>query len=151
MAWVTLGLLYGRDNGSSTVRRVIGRCLLCKRRNAPVGQQLMADLPKARLQVDLPPFSHVGVDYFGPFFVKQGRSKVKRYGCIFTCLTIRAVHIEVAVDLSTDSFINVLRRFIARRGPPIHLYSDNGTNFVGAERILREALAAWNKTRLMVT
>ena len=114
--WTSLRQKYWVVNGASTVRRVIGQCLLCKRRNDSPGQHIMADLPKARLEANIPPFSNVGVDYFGTFFVKRGRSKVKRYGCIFSCLTIRAVLIEVASDLSTDAFINVLRRFIARRG-----------------------------------
>ena len=108
----------------------------------------MADLPSGRLQVDRPPFSHVGVDYFGPFRVTQGRSKVKRYGCIFTCLTVRAVHLEISHNLTTDSFINALRRFIARRGPPEQFYSDNGTNLVGATRLLRQALRDWNQHQI---
>ena len=113
-ALTSLRQRYWVVNGASTVRRVIGQCLLCKRKNASPGQQVMADLPEAHLRANLPPFSNAGVDYFGSFFVKRGRSKVKRYGCIFSCLTIREVHIEVASDLSTDAFINVLRRFIAR-------------------------------------
>ena len=83
-----------------------------------------------------------------PFLVKQGRSRIKRYGCIFSCLTTRAVHIEVASDLSTDSFINALRRFIARRGQPDEIFSDNGTNFVGAERVLRESLQSLQQSKL---
>ena len=78
--------------------------------------QKMADLPKERVTPGQPLFSHVGIDYFGPFMEKQGRSQVKRYGCIFTCLTIRAVHIEIGHSLETDSFINTLRQLIARRG-----------------------------------
>ena len=100
----------------------------------------MADLPRCRVQTDKPPFYKVGVDYIGPFLVKQERSRIKRYGCIFSCLTTKAVHIEVARDLSTDSFINALRRFIARRGQLDEVFSDNGSNFVGAERVLRESL-----------
>ena len=69
----------------------------------------MADLPKERITPDKPPFTAVGVDYFGPLEVKQGRSRVKRYGCIFTCLALRAVHIEIAHSLDTDSMINALR------------------------------------------
>ena len=76
----------------------------------------MADLPKERVIPGQPLFSHFGINYFGPFLEKQGRSQVKRYGCIFTCLTIRAVHIEIVHSLETDSFINTLRRLIARRG-----------------------------------
>ena len=68
--------------------------------------------------------------------------------CIFSCLTIHAVYIEVALDLSTDAFINVLRRFIAQRGCPLNVLSDNGTNFVGAKRILKEALKAWNNNQI---
>ena len=146
--WTSLRQKYWVVKGASTLRRILGKCILCSRRNATAGQQLMADLPESRLQSNSPPFSHIGVDYFGPFFVKQGRSKTKRYGCIFSSLTTRAVHIEVAADLSTDSFINALRRFISRRGHPQKIWSDNGTNFVGAERVLSEALKAWNKNQI---
>ena len=75
----------------------------------------MADLPQERVLPDDPPFTRVGVDYFGPLEVKRGRSLIKRYGVIFTCLAVRAVHIELASSLDTDSCINALRRFIARR------------------------------------
>lgn len=75
-------------------------------------------------------------------------SVVKRYGVIFTCLAIRAVHIEVASSLDTDSFINALRRFIARRGQVKELRSDNGTNFVGAQRELKEAIESWNQIQI---
>ena len=126
--------------GSVTVRRMIGNCVVCKKRNASVGQQLMADLLLGCLQANELPFSHVGIDYFGSFLVKQGRSQVKRYGCIFTCLSMPAVHKEVAHSLATDSFLQALRRFIFRRGKPQQIYSDNGTNFVGAEKVLRDSL-----------
>ncbi len=69
----------------------------------------MADLPKERLQADFPPFSYVGVDYFGPFETKRGRSQVKRYGVVFTCMTSRAIHLEMANSLNTDSCIDALR------------------------------------------
>ena len=100
----------------------------------------MTDLPSASLQIDQPPFSHVGVDYFGPFQVKQGRALVKRYGCVFTCMTVRAIHIEVSHSLTTDSFLCALRRFISRREKPIKIYSDCGTNFVGAAKMLQDHL-----------
>jgi len=108
----------------------------------------MADLPSERVAPSEPPFTFVGVDFFGPFFVKVGRSQVKRYGCIFTCMAVRAVHIEVAHSMETDSFINALQRFICRRGQPKEIRSDNGTNFVGGERELREAVAEWNKSKM---
>ena len=92
----------------------------------------MADLPPDRLEPG-PPFTHCAVDYFGPFLVKEGRRQLKRYGALFTCLSSRAIHIEVADALSTDSFINVLHCFMAIRGPIKLLRSDQGTNFVGAQ------------------
>ena len=100
----------------------------------------MAEFPPARLQMNSHPFAYTGVDYFGPLIIRQKRSNVKRYGCLFTCLTTRAIHLEVSVDLSSDAFINALRRFLSRRGPVVHIYSDNGMNLVGAERILRESI-----------
>lgn len=135
-------------NANSAVRKIIGNCCFCKLYSARVGEQKMADLPKERLLPDLPPFTNVGVDYFGPLEVKRGRSICKRYGVIFTCLSSRAVHLEVAPSLDTDACINAIRRFISRRGQVSQLRSDNGTNFVGAERELKDALAHLNQERL---
>ena len=101
----------------------------------------MSDLPLCRVDSTLPPFSYTGVDYFGPFAIKEGRKELKRYGVLFTCLTSRAVHLEVAKSLETDTFINVLRRMVSRRGNIKELWSDNGTNFVGANKELKRALA----------
>ncbi len=133
---------------NSAIRKLICKCSVCRRLNGRVGEQKMASLPEDRLLPDKPPFTNVGVDYFGPFDVKRGRSTVKRYGVLFTCLTIRAVHIEVADSLDTDSCINALRRFISRRGQVSVIRSDNGTNFVGAERELREALSNLNHSKI---
>ena len=72
--------------------------------------------------------------------IKEGRKELERYGCLFTCLPSRAVHIETANSLETDSFIQALRRFIARRGPVREIRSDNGSNFVGATNELRQAI-----------
>ena len=101
---------------NTTVRRILSSCFACKQRQVSVGQQKMAALPRPRVTPDPPPFACVGIDYFGPFYVRQKRSLVKRYGVIFTCLAVRAVHLEVSYSLDTDSFILALRRFIARRG-----------------------------------
>lgn len=108
-------------------------------------QQQMANLPVDRVTPNEPPFTNTGLDCFGPFYTKRGRAQVKRYGVIFTCLAVRAVHIEVADSLSTDSFINALRRFIARLGQVKSVYCDRGTNFIGAERELREAIDHWDQ------
>ena len=130
---------------SSAVRRVLSKCVSCRRRQRPVCEQKMADLPVDRLTPDRPPFTTVGVDYFGPFQVKRGRSLVKRYGVIFTRLAIRAVHIEVAHSLDTDSFLLALRGFIARRDQVKEIRSDNGTNFSSGEKEFRESINAWNQ------
>lgn len=134
--------------GSSTVKGVLAKCVSCRRRQAPLCQQKMADLPESRVLPDKPPFTSVGVDYFGPFQVRRGRSLVKRYGVIFTCLAIRAVHIEVAHSLDTDAFLLALRRFIARRGQVREIHSDNGTNFTSGERELRDAISNWNQEKI---
>lgn len=76
--------------------------------------------------------------------VKSRRSQVKRYRCVVTCLAVRAVHIEIVQELKTDSFIEAFTRFVSRRGPPTEVYSDNGTNFKGAEAEIKTALEKWN-------
>ena len=108
----------------------------------------MADLPSDRISPDQPPFFSTGVDFFGPILVKRGQSLVKQYGALFTCLASRAVHIEMAAALDTDSFINLLRRCLARRGQVNLICSDNGSNLVGAEKELRLSLREWNQAQI---
>ncbi|XP_062557202.1 uncharacterized protein LOC134222066 [Armigeres subalbatus] len=122
----------------AVVRSVCRSCQYCKiKKTAPV-PPLMGPLPKVRLTPFIRPFTYVGVDYMGPFEVKVGRSLVKRWICLFTCLTVRAVHLELAHSLSTNSCVMAFRRFVNRRGAPLEVFSDNGTNFVGASRQLSE-------------
>ncbi|XP_044014015.1 uncharacterized protein LOC122856410 [Aphidius gifuensis] len=99
----------------------------------------MGNLPKARVNEAIP-FTIVGVDFCGPFLVKEkkerNRIKVKIYVAVFVCLVIKAVHLEMVSDLTTDCFIAALKRFVARRGYPTDIYSDNGLNFQGANNEL---------------
>ena len=141
----SLRQLFWIIKGRSAVRPVLSECFLCRKPSVARGEQLMANLPKERLTPENPPFTFVGVDYFGPLYVQQGRSYVKRYGCVFTCLTTRALHIEITSTLDTDSFINALRRFISLRGNPSSVYSDNGSNFRAGEQELRTAIEDWNQ------
>ncbi|KAL9966671.1 hypothetical protein ACROYT_G024783 [Oculina patagonica] len=137
--------------GRRMVRNVIEACAECRRRfSTKIGNQMMAPLPKSRLQSSLRAFEKVGVDYGGPFLTKQGRGKTraKRYLCLFTCLTTRAVHLEMSYSLDTDSFINAFDRMTSRRGTPTYVISDNGTNFVGAERELRELVESLDPDRI---
>ena len=147
----TLSLIrekYWIVKARSLLRRILSSCVDCRKRQAAVGQQKMASLPADRVTPFEPPFSYVGVDCFGPLEVRRGRSTVKRYGVLFTCMTARAVHIEIAYSLDTDSFLNALRRFTARRGEPKQITSDNGGNFVKGEKDLREAIRQWNQEKI---
>ncbi len=132
----------------SMLKGILRSCVHCRRiHGSPCGQK-MSDLPVDRVSPHQPPFTFVGVDCFGPFEIKRGRSLVKRYGCLFTCLATRAIHIETLDSMDTDSFINALRRFESRRGKPEKIRSDNGTNFRGAFRELKEAIKSWNQTKI---
>ena len=145
------------------MKRFLSKCHVCRRYNAKLGEQVTAQLPMVRVSSDnhriIYPFSAVGLDYFGPLYVRswpKTRSRKnatlnKRYGCIFTCLRYRAAHIEVAVDLSTDSFIKAVLRFVGRRGPLRVIYSDNGTNFRGAEVDVVRALKVWDQEKIQAT
>ena len=113
--WIQLRQTYWIVKGAATVRKVLGKCVFCRRRNAKLSSQVMSDLPAERLTPNKPPFYCTGVDFFGPFTVRQARSYVKRYGCIFTCFASRAVHLEVGHVLTVDSFINAFGRFSSRQ------------------------------------
>ncbi|XP_055622791.1 uncharacterized protein LOC129766295 [Toxorhynchites rutilus septentrionalis] len=113
-------------------------CQRCKVEHAIPNPPLMADLPPGRLAAFSRPFTHTGIDYFGPIEVVIGRRVEKRWGVLATCLTVRAIHIEVVHSLTTSSCIMAIRNFVARRGQPRKFYSDRGTNFVGADRELKK-------------
>ena len=132
----------------SLVKSILRDCIICQKVNSRPSIQVMAPLPASRITSGGAPFSNTGVDYFGPFMVARGRGSEKRYGVVFSCMTTRAVHLEVACSLETSSFIDALRRFMARRGKVELLQSDNGTNLVGACRELKEALNQLNDGRL---
>ena len=108
----------------------------------------MVDLPKERLLPYHPPFTFTGLDFFGPFYVKRARNVIKVYGCIFVCFNSRAVHIEDVSSLETDTFILALRRFISVRGCPKEIWSDNRTNFTGAERELQRSVRELNEEQI---
>ena len=102
----TLRQKYWIVNANSSARKVLTKCVICKRTRGRMGELKMADLPKERLRADLPPFSNVGVDYLGPFEVKRGRSFLKLYGVLFLCMSSRAIHLEMAHSMDTDSCLN---------------------------------------------
>ena len=104
------------------IRKGLHDCLYCKRELIKPHVPLMSDLPQDRLEINEKPFQSTGIGFFGPILVKLSKKtranqvNAKCYGAIFTCMTTRPVHLEIAGDLSSDSFILSLRRFIARRG-----------------------------------
>ena len=100
----------------------------------------MASLPKAIVTPGRPAFACVELDFAGPFITQSGRKTNKRYLCLFTCMASRAVHLEIAFALDSDSFLQCFSRFCSRRITPEHVFSDNGSNFVGAERELRDGI-----------
>ncbi|XP_058448973.1 uncharacterized protein LOC131428930 [Malaya genurostris] len=126
----------------NVIRKVIRQCITCFRANPIKTTQLMGNLPSYRVQPS-PAFFHTGVDYAGPFFIRaltQARKPMitKRYVCLFVCLSTRAIHLELVSSLTTDAFLATLRRFTGRRGPVSKIYSDNATNFIGAEAELEQ-------------
>jgi hypothetical protein len=131
------------------VKKTWMQCQFCRNRRAKAAAPEMGQIPLERLQQCSRPFIHTGMDYFGPIEVTVGRSRQKRYGALFTCMATRAVHIEIAHSLDTDSAIMAIRRFVSRRGAPEKLFSDNGTNFHGAERELREALEQIDQEKML--
>ena len=130
--------VYWVVGANSVVKNFIFRCDDSCRFRGRFGEQKMADLPVCRL-TETAPFTHWGVHIFGSFILNQREHVVKRYGAMFTCMASRAVHIEVTFSFDTDSLILALRRLTARRGNVRSIYSNNGTNFIGAERELRKA------------
>ncbi|XP_062557058.1 uncharacterized protein LOC134221907 [Armigeres subalbatus] len=129
---------YWLLNAKSTVRQVARSCVKCFRVNPVEIKQLMGNLPSSRV-VPSPPFAVTGVDYAGPFQVRQGSHRpmlMKSYVAVYVCMATKAVHLEIVSDLSTDAFLASLRRFVSRRGMVQQIHSDNATNFHGAENEL---------------
>lgn len=121
------------------VKTVINQCVVCRRRRPKMGSQLMGQLPSPRVTLNNP-FFYTGVDYAGPFEIKTWRGRCKKtykaYISVFVCMTTKAVHLELASDLSAECFLAAYRRFSYRRGPCYHIYSDCGTNFIGANNMM---------------
>lgn len=130
------------------VKATIHQCLRCFKLKAETTQQLMGNLPSYRVQPTRP-FINVGVDYAGPLLIKTGskrsNTKTRAYVAVFICLATRAIHLELVSDLTSSAFIAALRRFMARRGVSTNIFSDNGTNFVGANNELHELHTLFNQ------
>lgn len=122
-------------------KRCYRECVNCVRYSAKNTTQLMGQLPEVRVKPNKP-FRSAGVDYAGPINIRfspgRGAKSYKGYICLFVCMVTRAIHLEAVTDLTAKGFIAAFRRFTSRRGHCNDLYSDNGTNFVGANKQLRD-------------
>lgn len=135
---------------SRAVTSFIRHCVTCRRLRRPVEGQKMSDFPAERTE-PTPPFTYCGMDYFVPFGTKQGRKQEKRsFDLLKVCFCSRAIHIEMLEDLSTDTFINWLRCFIASRGAVRQIKCHQGTNFMGAKNELNAALKELDMDRLNI-
>ncbi|UYV61002.1 hypothetical protein LAZ67_1003055 [Cordylochernes scorpioides] len=120
-------------NSRRSIRSVVSQCAKCRRFSSKPVKTTPIHLPLDRVR-DATAFEILGVDLAGPLYLKN---KTKAWIVLFTCAVFRAIHLELVTSLSTEAFIQALRRFIARRGRPTVIYSDNGTNFVGANNALK--------------
>lgn len=127
----------------NVVKKVLRCCIRCFRAAPKLTEQKMGNLPKVRLE-PCRPFLNVGLDYLGPLTIREGGSRSKRrlkvWVALFVCLVTRAVHLEIVSNLTSESFIACLKRFIGRRGKVAQIYCDNATTFVGAKRELKQIL-----------
>ncbi|KAF6202361.1 hypothetical protein GE061_004760 [Apolygus lucorum] len=132
-------------NGRNVVNKCLSGCVRCFSIKPRSFQPEMGQLPAGRVHQTYP-FNQTGIDFAGPFSVSiaglRGTRKIEIFLAVFVCLATKAVHLEAVLDLSTDSFMQCLERFMARRGVPAVIWSDNGTNFVGANNLLRKIRSA---------
>lgn len=123
-----------------TIKGAIRTCMSCFRTRPVPFQPSMADLPVYRV-TQLRPFAKTGLDYAGPFLTRprkiRDKTRFKTYLCIFVCMVTKAVHLEILTDMTRDMFIACLDRFIARRGTPYEMFSDQGTTFIAADKFLK--------------
>lgn len=123
-----------------TVSLVLNRCQWCRVQRANPNTLIMGDLPPERLGHHRRPFTYCGINYFSPLIMTVGRRLEKRWRVLITCVTTRAVHVELAASLNTSLATMSLRRMMDRRGNPTEMFSDNGTNLVGMNIELRKAI-----------
>lgn len=128
--------------GRQTVKKIIRKfCIPCRKQKLkPFAVPREPELPENRVTPQPVPFEHSGVDYFGPLKIKTNSGPQKVWVCLFTCMVVRAVHMELVDSLSSEGFLNAFKRFTARRGLPKTLTSDNGTQFVLAAKALKQKI-----------
>ena len=127
---------YWIPHGRAAVKSVIQSCLVCRRHEGgPTKLPSMSPLPGKRIR-EATPFSRTGLDYLGPLLIRTKNGTQKVWVCLFTCLVIRAVHLELVLDMTTEEFLLALRWFIAQRGAQVEITSDNSLTFKSASTAL---------------
>lgn len=132
---------YWVPRGKVVANRTFNRCTICFRAKPVTYQEVMGQMPSTRTKIVTKPFTNCGIDFCGPFYIHnkgRGARPTNMYLAIFVCFSTKAVHLELVEDLSTEAFINTLKRFIGRRGVPATIWSDNATNFKGSARLIGE-------------
>lgn len=133
---------YWPISGRNSCKKIVRQCITCFKAKPPKFENyLMGELPSVRVNPDRP-FINVGTDYGGPFYIKDRKTRgakiLKSYVCLFVCLCTKAVHIELVSELTTECFFASLNRFVSRRGKPSHIFSDNASNYIGANNELNQ-------------
>lgn len=136
----TLRQKYWITGGRNAVRRCFAQCLICRIGRAKPIIPAMGQLPSYRLAANKPVFHHAGVDFCGPLEITVGRHQEKRWIALFTCLVTRAVYLDIAAGLGGEDMLHVFSRFVDSHGLPSRIFSDNGTNFIAVEKVLREKI-----------
>lgn len=129
-------------DGLRTVKKILHKCIICFRLKAAATTQLMGSMPSVRVTAGGRAFQRIGTDFAGPVSVKNSRIRKpiigKGYIVLFVCFTTKAIHLELASDLTTETFLACFKRFIARRNLPSDVYCDNGSTYKGARNLLDE-------------
>ena len=135
-------------------RTIFRSCVSRRRQHAKTYLQVMGQLPGSRMTPGHP-FAHTGVDYAGPIILKVGKVRkpvhIKSYICVFASFSMRAVHLKLVSDQTSEAFLAALRRFVARRGRPQRIHSDHETNFICAKHQLKSLDKLWQAKAFHLT
>lgn len=136
-------------SGRNLCKKIVHQCVTCFKAKPSSDEYLMGNLPDYRVNQYVP-FYNTGIDFAGPFLIKdrntRGAKLTKAYICLFICLGTKAIHIELVSDLTTDCFLASFHRFMGRRAKPLNIYTDNGRTFVGANAKVNELSDFFNSS-----
>ena len=136
--------IYHVVGGRKLSRNICSTCVTCRKAAAKASTQLLGQLPPPRIEINYV-FLHTGMDFAGPFIIRKGHTRkpveIEAHLAVFVCFCTRAVHLELVSDKTTNACLAAIDRFVDRRGLPLHLYSDNGSNFIGAKNRLENFYA----------